>query len=270
MPHPPHKSSDAHVHLQDALFEDDLTGVLAHSAQAGVERFLCNSQTPDDWETLRNLAVEFPGKIIPFFGVHPWGAVSVSDGWKERLESSLRNRPCGIGEIGLDKAAKNRNPIHVQESIFREQLIIAKKYDLTVSVHLFGAMDRGLEIFKSLGPFRGILIHAYNGSHLDHLADWVELGAYFSFSGMLFGDKKEQLGAAAKRIPPDRILLESDAPHLPVQFDKCPANWRYVDSRPRTEPDLIPMILEELALLLKIAPAALAERIESNFERFIL
>lgn len=263
------------MHLQDRLFEDDLEKVLDRACEVGLGRFLCNSQTPDDWLRLLELSKKLNAsrkeiELIPFFGVHPWCVRGLCEDWFERLERSFGENEdvrLGIGEIGLDKSI--RTPISEQEEVFKKQLELAKEKKLPVSMHLIGNMQRSLDILELIVPEVPILLHAYKGAQLDKLDRWLELGTYFSFSGIILDRSNEPARNAACKVPIDRILLESDAPHQPPVPEIVPETWKIINGKPRNEPEIVPVILRELAILRKIEPNLLFEQIEKNVDSFL-
>ena len=79
---------DTHIHLQDYK-RKCATDIVAAAQAAGVEKMVCAAVREQDWERLAGFARDFPGKVLPAFGLHPWFVAERKDGWEERLETFL-------------------------------------------------------------------------------------------------------------------------------------------------------------------------------------
>jgi len=149
-------------------------------------------------------------------------------------------------------------PKEVQEKVFRRQIQLSKEMDLPFVVHTRDALEDTYEIIKSegVGP-RGGIMHSFSGS-LEWAEKFVELGMTISFSGVVTFKKATDIQEAAKELPLDKILVETDAPYLaPVPKrgrENKTAYTRYVVD---FIADLRGMTTEEIAT----ATSANAERI---------
>jgi TatD DNase family protein len=122
---------DAHIHLTDG--GEEAEKILSDAAGLGVGRFFCNSACPSDWPKVRRLS-ELHDGVIPFFGVHPWYAEKVPEGWEEELLKYLAEDRARIGEIGLD-AAKKDISFAKQREVFARQLEIAMELKKPFAIH---------------------------------------------------------------------------------------------------------------------------------------
>ena len=118
-----------------------------------------------------------------------------------------------MGEIGLDYHWMTA-PKDVQERVFRRQIQLSKKLNLPFVVHTRDALEDTYEIIKSegVGP-RGGIMHSYSGS-LEMAERFIELGMMISFSGVVTFKKATDIQEAARSLPLDKILVETDAPYL--------------------------------------------------------
>lgn len=206
------KLIDCHVHLQDPVLREDLEGVLARAAAAGVERFVCNGSSEEDWPDVLEL-FRLHGSIIPCFGLHPWYVGERSERWLLDLEVHLKAVHSGVGEIGLDRWKKGLDPT-VQEEVFLAQLDLARRLRRPVMVHCVQAWGRLLDLLGAGPPLpAGLIIHAYGGS-VESLKPLLDLGAYFSFAGDTFEERKARKRESLKAVPLERLLLETDAPDM--------------------------------------------------------
>ena len=164
---------------------------MAHTA--GVEKIVCNATGPKDWDKV--LALK---DVIHGLGIHPWYVSDLPENVFQNLENLLIQNPdAHVGEIGLDKC---KNDFYKQEEIFILQLELAQKLGRPVHVHCVRAWGEMLPILKGHKNLK-YLFHGFTGDKnvVRFLADY---DAYFS----LLRPAKIPL------IPPDKLLIESDAP----------------------------------------------------------
>ena len=203
---------DAHNHLQDQRFNNIREDLIETMLARGITRCVINGTSPGDWPLVADLAKLHPELIIPSFGLHPWQQPSPQ--WLEQLTSYLDtiHHAC-IGECGLDRWIKDYD-IKSQQDIFVSQLQLATQRNLPLSIHCLKAWGLMLEILESQPlPERGFLLHSYSGS-AELVPRLTALGAYFSFSGYFLHDRKQSIRNTFKTIPPERLLIETDAPSM--------------------------------------------------------
>lgn len=207
---------DAHNHFQDARFDRLQRGaLLGELVNSGWRYMVVNGTAPTDWPKVATLAAAFPERIIPSYGLHPWKVEEAEEGWFEKLGLFVEQagRPVGIGEIGLDRWIENPHT-EKQAVAFRRQLELAADYDLPVTIHCLRAWGPLMEIMRTAKlPRRGFLIHSV-GASAELVDELAEMGGYFSVSGPFADPQKKRYQEALKRIPPDRLLLETDAPDM--------------------------------------------------------
>lgn len=274
---------DAHNHLQDEWLAPHLDRIARAAADLGIASMVVNGTHPDDWPLVEALATRFTF-VRPAYGVHPWDAGRLRDDtWLGQLESRLATHPrASIGEIGLDRwildsarpddprlAGVRRASLDEQAAVFLPQLALAAKHDLPVTIHClqaFGALDELLHSHDV--PKRGFLLHAYGGP-AELVPRFVKLGAYFSFNGYFLDPRKAKHQDVFKLIPEDRLLVETDAPAMPL-----PQPWRThklppaPDGSPVNHPGNLDAAYAGLASLRGLPLARLTSLIEENFRRF--
>lgn len=208
--------SDAHVHLQDSRFGDDLSLYFERARRRGVRRFVCSGTSPADWNATVKIAKNFPD-VFPTFGLHPWFVAKTNGDWATALKIVLDSTVAqdgetraAVGEIGLDFVVREKN-FDAQEEAFRTQLEIANERKLPVVVHSVLANERVLQILPEYGKIPTILLHGFVGtsSEIEKASD---LGAFFSFSPRSVRPNAAQSRQTIAAVPRDRILLESDGP----------------------------------------------------------
>lgn len=207
----PFRLLDSHVHLLDTRLAGRLESVLERAARAGVERMFCNSTRESDWQEVLNLSKTTPA-VLPFLGIHPWFADTVTEGWEKRLDDLLATHRAGIGETGLDK----RCDVHqdLQEEVFLSQLRLAVKHKIPLVIHCLHRWGRLIELLEThlkgnlKVPF---MIHSFSGS-VEIMRRLVHLGCFISYSMRLTDASQGQLRQTFKATPLERILIETDAP----------------------------------------------------------
>jgi len=201
---------DAHNHLQDERFGDRQPELLAVSARAGVTRMVVNGSCEADWPRVLALARQ-SALVLPSFGYHPWYVHERTADWPSNLIRFLDQAPAAVGEIGLDRW-KPDLPYAGQEEVFMKQLRLAAERNLPVSIHCLRAWGRLFDLLKAgPRPSRGFLLHSYGGPK-EMVKPLADLGAYFSLPGYYAHERKERQRETFRHIPPERLLIETDAP----------------------------------------------------------
>jgi TatD DNase family protein len=231
---------DTHAHL-DAL--EDPAGALARARAAGVERIVAIGTGLASTHATMAIAEGEPGVAVAA-GVHPHQA---ADG--EPLDHLLDNRIVAVGEIGLD-FFRDYAPRDEQRRVFTAQLQLAAERRKPVIVHSRAADDETAEL---LSDFDGtVVLHCFSSPGLLPVA--LDRGYYVSFAGNVTYPKAEELRVAARAVPFDRILAETDSPYLAPQ----PVRGK------RNEPAYVVHTVASLAETRGEDPAELAGRIDQN------
>jgi len=273
---------DAHNHLQDDWLKPHLPQVARELSAIGLHRAVVNGTCEQDWPIVAELAQRHAW-IVPSFGLHPWDAGNRSADWLATLRAHLETHPhAAIGEIGLDRwildSAKpddprlsglRRAPLEEQGEVFLKQLALACSENRPVTIHClqaFGALDGLLKHINT--PERGFLLHAYGGP-AEMVAKFAERGAYFSFNGSFLGERQAAKREAFRRVPTDRLLVETDAPAMPLppsyeRFQLPPTS----DGSRVNHPANLIVTYEGLAEIRGVSVEALAAQVAENFERF--
>ena len=262
---------DAHNHLQDEWLSPHREAILGALAAAGLGGAVVNGTEEADWAAVAALAEAHPW-VVPSYGLHPWRVAGRSPEWMTRLTSRLDHeaaagRRHGIGEIGLDRWKKPHD-LADQQVVFLAQLALASDRNLPATIHCleaWGALDELLH--RHPVPARGFLLHAYGGPP-EMVGRLAARGAYFSFNGYFLHERKEARREAFRRVPPDRLLIETDAPAMPpppgVTRHALPAA---PDGTPLNHPASLADVYPALAALRGISEEALAALVARNFHR---
>ncbi len=214
---------DSHCHIDGLEFDADREEVIARARAAGVSMML-NVGTGDPHSGAFERAVELADKhsdVYAAIGVHPHDAKLFDDAAADRLLNLIRHSRHVIawGEIGLDYHY-DHSPRDTQREVFKRQLRLAREQNLPVVIHSREADDDTIAILTEelTGYQRAGVLHCFGGS-LKMAQAAIELGFFISFAGNLTFKKAEDLREAARQLPLDRLLIETDCPYLsPVPF----------------------------------------------------
>ena len=207
---------DSHCHLADEAFEGDLGEVIARARDAGVAAALCILAAGDEAEAERARRVRDRWTAVRFAtGVHPHAAGTFAGRAAESMDVTRRHAAafsaCGIGEIGLDYHY-DFAPRPVQQEVFGAQLRLARELRLPVIVHTREATDDTFAILKEHAGIEGVF-HCFTGdTAMARRA--LDIGFYVSFAGIVTFPKAADLRDAARSVPADRLLIETDSPYL--------------------------------------------------------
>lgn len=251
--------ADTHCHLTVSAFDQDRSEVLARACAAGVQRLLVPGLDIPSSKAAVDFAEQNPG-VYAAIGVHPHNAHSWSHTDRAAIRA-LSQSPCvvAIGEIGLDYY-RNLSPREAQQTAFREQLELAIELELPVVVHNREAIDDVMKHLitwsanlpsKLLG--RSGVLHAYSAD-LETALEAISAGFYFGVAGPLTYPKADDRRKITAQIPLQRLLLETDAPYLsphPLRGE-------------RNEPANIQILVEKLAMLLRLDTASAARTMTQN------
>lgn len=239
---------DSHCHLNYEGLVEDQAGVLQRARAAGVETMLNISTRASEWDAVVGVA-ERESDVWASIGIHPHEADIHPDVETASLvERAGHPRVVGIGESGLDyyydKSDRDR-----QRDSFRAHIAAAREAGLPIIVHTRDAEDdthRILSEEMGKGAFTGV-IHCFTAS-ADFGRKALDLGLYISISGIVTFKNAKDLQAAAKDIPLDRLLIETDSPFLaPVPHRGRPCEPAFVADTARFLATLRGESIEELA-----------------------
>lgn len=228
---------DSHVNLHAPQFDEDRDAVIQRAREAGVGLMIEISDRLATFEATHGLAMGHPD-IWCTVGVHPHEARHYADLTDDRLvDLAARPRVVGIGECGLD-FHYDLSPRDIQAQVFRQHVSAARRTGLPLVIHTREAdaeMAAILRDEQGRGAFK-FLMHCYtSGMELAETA--MELGGWFSVSGIASFKAAEEVRQVIRAMPADRIIVETDCPYL------APTPYR----GRRNEPAYVGRVLETLA-----------------------
>jgi len=256
---------DAHNHLQDTRFDGRAAEVLALARTEGLVRMVVNGSCEEDWPSVLELA-RTHAEIIPSFGLHPWYVKERTGGWLETLRDFLDRAPAAVGEIGLDRWIEGFD-LPAQEEVFTAQMRVAAERNLPASIHCLKAWGRLYDLLKAgPRPERGFVLHSFGGP-VEMIKPLADLGAYFSLPGYFAHERKIRQREAFRRVPEDRLLIETDAPDQPLPDERVKHFVVAPDGKPINHPANIVAVYGFAAELLGRRLEDLAAGVEENFLR---
>jgi TatD DNase family protein len=228
---------DTHCHLDVAAFDTDRDAVVARAAEAGVVGIVVPAIRPRTWGALATLAERHAAAGVRWaVGIHPQivpalEADELAGDLTARLVEAARDA-CAIGECGLDGGTGEHAR---QEQIFRAHLRAARETRKPLVLHVLRAHGAAPRILREEGPVTGVL-HSYSGG-ADLVGVYRDLGLAFSFAGPVTYANARRPVAAARAVPDELLLAETDAP------DQAPAPHR----GGRSEPAFVAAVIAGLA-----------------------
>ncbi len=220
--------TDSHCHLDKldlSLWNNSLDDIIAQCLKQGVTRQLCIAVNTDNIETVKTIATRYPS-VYATVGIHPMEPHETLLTKDEIIQLAQHPKVVGIGETGLDYFYSEKNKANQQLS-FCAHLQAAKQLQLPVIIHTRQAQKDTLDIIKQEQHYTGVL-HCFTESW-EMAKAALDLGYYISLSGIVTFKNTVELKEVAKKIPADRLLIETDSPWLaPVPFRGKPNYPFYV------------------------------------------
>jgi TatD DNase family protein len=234
---------DTHAHLHACDGRPD--ELVERARQAGVDRILEVGAWPTSWREVAEFCAGMEG-VFPILGIHPHDA---GDHSPEALEGLRAFDPVAVGETGLDYY-RDYAPREAQRQLFQAHLALAEDLQKPVVIHCRAAEH---DVAAGLVGFDGpVVLHCFSSPGLLDTA--LERGYYVSFAGNVTYPNAYELRTAARAIPPDRLLAETDSPYLSPQA---------VRGRPN-EPANVVHTVDALAEAREVDAGELAAQIDRN------
>lgn len=241
---------DSHCHLDRldlGAYDNDLNKALDFARSRGVKHMLCVGITLDKFDDVRLIA-EAHDDISCSVGIHPlYDAVSEAD-VELLVEKAKHPKVVAIGETGLDYFY-NKDPENhkLQQDSFRKHIQAARQAKLPVIVHTRDARQDTIDILREEKAEEcGGVLHCFTES-LEMAQAALELDFYISFSGIVTFRNAEELREVCRKIPLDRLLIETDSPYLaPVPYRGKSNQPAYVKEVGQFVADLHQIPFEEL------------------------
>jgi TatD DNase family protein len=249
---------DSHAHIQGKEYAGEADAVIARARAAGVETIIAVGGAGDmsSNDAAVQLAARFDN-VYATVGMHPHDAKDVgAEDLAALRELASQPKVIAIGETGLDYYY-NHSPHEVQQRVFAQFIHMARQTKLPIVVHERDAAKDAAELLKSegAGELRGV-IHCFTGNY-EAACAYLDLGFYLSFTGIITFKNAEPLREVVRKVPLDRIFVETDSPYL------TPVPYR----GRRNEPAYVRYVAETIASVKSIKLDAVAHATSDNVRR---
>ena len=246
---------DSHAHIQGKDYASEVDTIIERARAAGVEKIIAVGGAGDmssNTEALA-LAASYPG-VYATVGMHPHDAKEVGDEELRKLkEWAAQPKVVAVGETGLDYYY-NHSPQEVQRRVFIQFIHMALETGLPLVVHERDAAKDAAELLQGEGAenIRGV-IHCFTGNY-EAACAYLDMGFYLSFTGIITFKNAGALREVVRKVPLERILVETDAPFL------TPVPHR----GKRNEPSYVRFVAETVAKVKEMSFADIAQATTRN------
>lgn len=254
---------DSHCHFDFPDFDSDRAQVFQNLNSLGVAGLLVPGVAPSQWPRAQALSRQLPGCYFAV-GIHPWWIEQIAtdtpalDAYARQIRDIIagenatgESRCLAIGEAGLDKTIAT--PMEQQLALLGWHIDLANDLELPIIVHSVRTHNELIAHCKRHRPVRGGVVHAFNGSY-ETAMQLIDLGFYLGAGGAISYPRANKTRTAFTRVPLDAVLIESDAPDMPLRGHQGQRN----------SPENIPLIAQVLAELRGEDVAVLASRLWQN------
>ncbi len=244
---------DIGVNLAHRSFDADRKQVIERAFAAGVRTMVATGTSLAGSQGVLHIAQEYPHRIFATAGVHPHDSRNCSEETISELRRLAANEAVvAVGECGLD-FNRDFSPRPQQEKWFEAQVALAEELQMPLFLHERDAQLRFCEIFATVRKSVPAVVHCFTGTSKE-LKAYLEMDLHIGITGWICdGRRGLHLRELVKEIPPERLMIETDAPYL------IP---RTMPTRPkdgRNEPALLPHVLQTVADCLGKPAAEVAE-----------
>ena len=245
--------TDSHCHLNFETLQNNFPQVLQNARECGVGHMLCVSVTLEKFPEVLALAHAHPN-IFASVGVHPDEQQGRDPSVDDLVQLAQDPRVIAIGETGLDYF-RLKGDMTWQQERFRRHIRAARTTGKPLIIHTREAAADTIRILREEGADSvGGVMHCFTESFETAQAA-LDLGFYISFSGIVTFRSAEALRAVARKVPDDRLLVETDAPYLAPMPHRGKTN----------EPAFVRHVAEQLASLRSTSLDELASVTTRNF-----
>lgn len=253
--------ADSHCHLDQldlVLYEGDLSKALLKANQQDVYHFLCVCITLEHFNDVLNIAKKYPN-VVASVGLHPNEEVGNEPSAEELAKLASDEKVVAIGETGLDYY-RSQGDVEWQRERFREHIRAAKLINKPLIIHSRQAQSDTLKILREEGADSiGGVMHCFT-------EDWsmaqaaMDLNFNISFSGIVTFKNAVEIQEVAKRVPLERMLIETDSPYLAPNPHRGKPN----------EPAYVRLVAEFIAHLRGVDINLIAEHTTQNYLNLFL
>lgn len=255
------KFTDSHCHLDFDEFSQDFNVLLKQCADNSIHRCIIPSIAPNNWQKVLGLSQHHtkPVHLYAALGIHPWFLNTLNDLDLTTLTKIVKQNKTdiiAIGEAGIDsKIAEQQDNLVKQLHFFNYQLNLAKQENLPIIVHHRRSHQYITPLLKQYSLTRTGIIHAFSGSY-QQAVQYIDLGYKLGVGGTITYPRAKKTISAIKRLPLTSLVLETDAPAMPLHGFQGAIN----------SPIRIVNVFDSLVAIRKEPKERIAEQIEINID----
>jgi TatD DNase family protein len=255
------KFVDAHIHLSDSIYAQNVGEIVEGAKQSGVVALVSNSMDLETGRQSLKLAEEYSGHVYAALGIHPWNTKNLSP---NELQDTIdlihqneknREKVVAVGEIGLDSSYSGNGEVtDIQMQVFHKLLSVAEKLSLPVIIHSRGTTSQIVSLLPSY-KIKKVLLHWFSRPH-SLISRIVDRGYYITEGPpSVFSTGIREV---IRRIPLTNLMTETDGP---IRF-RGPFKGKL------TTPAFIPTVVDAIAQLKGKEKSEVADQIFQNFVDF--
>lgn len=247
---------DTHSHIN--MIENlSIEEILKNAAENNVKKIIVPAAEANDIEVVFELSQKYEN-VYCYLGIHPSEAKDWNDNIEEKIRSLAKSpKVVGIGEIGLDYYW-DKSFVDLQKDVFIKQIEIANELNLPVNVHDREAHKDTFDILKEHNKNSKVIMHCFSGSP-EFANECIKEGWFIALGGVVTFKNAKKMKEVASLIPPDKLLLETDAPYL------TPVPHRGEENQPA----YVKFVAEEIAGLRGITFEEVAQITTQNAEKIL-
>lgn len=245
---------DTHCHFDFPPFTGDEKASLARAANAGVEKIIVPAIGAGRFNTVLALARDYPA-VYAALGLHPMYIEQHDDAALQALDNALASQPekvVAVGETGLD-AYRESPDLPKQVAMLQAQFALAKRWQLPVILHSRRTHDKLAMLLRQASLPKTGVVHGFSGS-FEQAMRFIELGYYIGVGGTITYPRAAKTRKAISRLPLEALVLETDAPDMPLNGWKGQAN----------RPERVALVFDILCQLRSENPEEIADAVWRN------
>ncbi|WP_095211170.1 TatD family hydrolase [Endozoicomonas ascidiicola] len=215
---------DSHCHLNFPVFDQDREQVIERALAAGIGTICVPATRCAEWQPLLDLVEHINNtstvRLVTALGLHPYFLAEHHNDHLVHLDEWLQKKPdsvVAIGETGLDFYDQKHSEANAKKQIelFTAHVQLASQHQLPLIIHGRKSHDQILKILRYHQPTQGGIIHAFSGSE-QQAKIYIDLGFKIGFGGGITYPRASKTRHLAATLPLDSIVLETDAPDMPL------------------------------------------------------
>lgn len=248
-----YKIFDSHAHYDDESFDEDREFLLNEIQENGVIGAINCSSSYESVKKTCEIIKKWPF-IYGAVGIHPQNADELTDKALEEFRSIIKSNDkiVAVGEIGLDYYWDENPSKDIQKNAFRNQMKLAKEFNLPVIIHDRDAHMDTLQILKEFPTVIGT-VHCFSGS-VEFAKECLKLGYYIGITGVVTFKNSKKIIDVIKEVPIEKLLVETDCPYMSPEPNRGKIN----------RSDYIEFILDKIAEIKDIDKNYLNKRVNEN------